>query len=149
LASSISGTPITYAGGGGGGGNSVAPASNTLVGKGGSFPSTAPAQSPAPGGGGNGAHSNQPGFLVAGPGGDNTGGGGGGAAWSDAPGGASLPLVGGSGGKGIVIIRYGDNFGQQAGGGTITTPAGYIVHTFTGDGTFTTNANFRTVFSVN
>jgi hypothetical protein len=29
---------------------------------------------------------------------------------------------------------------QLATGGTITTPSGYVVHTFTGGGTFTTNA---------
>jgi hypothetical protein len=62
---------------------------------------------------------------------------------------AAVPLingapsgVGGAGGDGIVIIRYDDALGQRAGGGTVTTPSGYIVHTFTGNGTFATNADF-------
>jgi hypothetical protein len=57
----------------------------------------------------------------------------------------------GSGGKGIVIIRYSDALGQRATGGTVTTPSGYVVHTFTGDGTFVTNANFggTTSYSIN
>jgi hypothetical protein len=66
-------------------------------------------------------------------------------------GGDSAPKDGGAGGSGIVIVRYSDALGQRAGGGTVTTPSGYIVHTFTGDGTFATNANFggTTTFSIN
>jgi hypothetical protein len=40
-----------------------------------------------------------------------------------------------------VIIRYAG--AQGATGGTITSSPGYTIHTFTGDGTFATNANFR------
>jgi hypothetical protein len=72
--------------------------------------------------------------AAGGAGGENTGGGGGG--------GTDLDGNGGNAGKGIVIIRYTDANGQQAGGGTVTAPSGYIVHTFTGDGTFATNTFF-------
>ena len=39
----------------------------------------------------------------------------------------------------------------SATGGTVTSAGGYTIHTFTGPGTFTTNANFgtATVYSVN
>jgi hypothetical protein len=41
----------------------------------------------------------------------------------------------GSGGSGIVILRY---FGDQRGtGGTVTSSGGYTIHTFTSSGTFT------------
>jgi len=43
---------------------------------------------------------------------------------------------GGSGGSGIVIVRYSGTT-QLATGGTITTSGGYTYHTFTSDGTFT------------
>ena len=43
----------------------------------------------------------------------------------------------GSGGKGIVIIRYSGS--QQAVGGTVTSSGGYTIHTYTGDGTFVSN----------
>ena len=60
------------------------------------------------------------------PGVDNTGGGGGGQ---------GLTPSSGNGGKGIVIIRYSGS--QDAFGGTVTSSGGYTIHTFTGDGTFT------------
>jgi hypothetical protein len=85
---SISGTPTSYAGGGGGAGFSGAP--STTGGTGGT------------GGGGAGG----PGTGGASPGTAgtvNTGGGGGGGAGASPPFGTS---VGGSGGSGIVIIRY-------------------------------------------
>jgi hypothetical protein len=71
----------------------------------------------------------------------NTGGGGGG----------DWPGTGGNGGLGIVIIRYSDANGQRATGGTVTTPSGYVVHTFTGDGTFATNSDFggASTYSIN
>ena len=37
-----------------------------------------------------------------------------------------------------------------AAGGTVTTSPGYTIHTFTGDGTFTTNSTFgNTSYSIN
>jgi hypothetical protein len=61
-----------------------------------------------------------------------------------------VPRTGGAGGKGIVIIRYA-GVTQLATGGTVTTPSGYVVHTFTGDGTFATNSNFggSATYSIN
>jgi len=58
-------------------------------------------------------------------GGTNTGNGGDGAGTSPT----------GSGGSGIVVIRY--TGAQRATGGTITSSGGYTVHTFTTSGTFT------------
>ena len=56
----------------------------------------------------------------------NTGGGGGGSIYNN---------TAGTGGSGIVILRY---LGSQRGtGGTVTTVGSYTVHTFTGSGTFT------------
>jgi hypothetical protein len=43
---------------------------------------------------------------------------------------------GGSGGSGIVIIRYAGTTTKGT-GGTITTAGGYTYHTFTSSGTFT------------
>ena len=73
-------------------------------------------------GGGNGTTSSS---GTATSGAVNTGGGGGGDRTS----------VAGSGGSGVVIVRY--LGGQVATGGTITSSGGYTVHTFTGVGTFT------------
>jgi hypothetical protein len=102
----ISGTVTYYAGGGGGGG--------TLS----SYP--ARAGFGGLGGGGNGGYDT---VGVAGT--VNTGGGGGGGGYS---------LRGGAGGSGLVIISY---FGpQRARGGTITSNAGYTIHTFTSSDTF-------------
>ena len=58
------------------------------------------------------------------------GGGGGGDSYNTA----------GTGGKGIVIIRYNGSSEVKATGGTITQASGYVIHTFTGDGTFRSNA---------
>jgi hypothetical protein len=69
-----------------------------------------------------------PGLPTAGS--TNTGGGGGG----NRSGGAG----GANGGSGIVIIRYSGS--QGATGGTVTTSGANTIHTFTGDGTFTSNA---------
>ena len=71
---------------------------------------------------------------------DNTGGGGGSV---------NYPGPGGSGGKGVVIIRYVG--AQAAGGGTVSSSGEYTVHTFTGDGTFATNSSFgaASTFSIN
>ena len=71
------------------------------------------------------------------PGGDagaNTGGGGGGGSHYNAN------NRGGNGGSGIVIVRYSGP--QKATGGTISTVAGYTIHTFTSSGTFTPYLNW-------
>jgi hypothetical protein len=65
----------------------------------------------------------------------NTGGGGGGGYQAN-------PNFSGTGGSGIVIIRYAG--ARQADGGIVTTQGTNTVHTFTGDGTF---SNFR--YSIN
>ena len=44
----------------------------------------------------------------------------------------------GSGGSGIVIVRYTGS--QLAGGGNYSSSGGYSIHTFTGDGTFRSNS---------
>jgi hypothetical protein len=91
------------------------------------------------GGGGTGAKS-----PVAGTSGTAFTGGGGGATFGYVEG------AGGGGGKGVVIVRY---LGSQAatGGANVTSSGGYTVHTFTGDNTFATNADFggATTFSIN
>ena len=96
--SQISGSAVTYAGGGGAGGNDGAnvPANRSGNGLGG------------PGGGGpGGTFSPYPGTTASRgtPGATNRGAGGGGSA-SDGPGGTNYIYPGGSGGPGIVIVRY-------------------------------------------
>ena len=123
LAVDIAGTTVYY--GGGGGGAPHRTATTLLSGAGGL------------GGGGNGAA----GYLVApGAGAANTGGGGG--ASRSAPGytGATPNLyTGGSGGSGIVVVRYAGD--PMATGGAITagtgSAAGYTIHTFTEAGAHT------------
>jgi hypothetical protein len=44
--------------------------------------------------------------------------------------------AGGSGGSGIVIIRYLGTV-QRATGGTVTISGGYVIHTFTSSSTYT------------
>jgi hypothetical protein len=107
IASSITGSSVTYGGGGGGGGRDTNSGSTSRGGSGGT--------------GGGGAGSGQ-GNATSGT--DGTGGGGGG---SGADG------NGGDGGDGIVIVRY---KGSSAGtGGTVSSgtgsAAGYTLHTFT------------------
>jgi hypothetical protein len=84
----------------------------------------------AGGGGSSNSQTNTPG----GDAGANTGGGGGGGSHYN------LNNRGGNGGSGIVIVRYSGP--QKATGGTITTVAGYTIHTFTSSGTFTPNSNW-------
>ncbi len=111
IASSISGSVVTYAGGGGGGGlNSGGSTSNTSGGAGGV------------GGGGNGYTYFT--STAATSGSSNTGGGGGGGGYQAA----------GAGGSGIVVVRYPGNV-QFYTGGTVTYSNGYIVHNFTSSGT--------------
>lgn len=86
------------------------------------------------GGGGNGGLGGEGGGAAGGAAGNpganataNTGGGGGG--------GATGTQAGGNGGSGRVIITYLTGT-VTATGGTITTNAGYTIHTFTSNGTF-------------
>ena len=113
-----------YAGGGGGGGANSGSIANT-----GSLGGI--------GGGGNGGW-NVPGtsraFDSTGSNGQtNTGGGAGGS-------GAEYEGVGANGGSGIVVIRYPEYISGAtiATGGVITSASGYIYHTFTSSGNFTT-----------
>jgi hypothetical protein len=106
ITSSISGSPVGYAGGGGGGGGT----------SGGSASS----------GGGVGATDQGNGASGA----PNSGGGGGGARDK-----INVAKTGGSGGSGIVIIRYPVGT-LTATGGAITTAGGYTIHSFTSSGTF-------------
>jgi len=113
--SSISGTATYYAGGGGGGGISLG---NPTPGTGGN------------GGGGNGANSTTTGF----DGSANTGGGGGGSGYSGGW------VAGGTGGSGVVFIRYADTFNaatSTTGSPTITVAGGYRVYKFTSSGSIT------------
>ena len=108
-----------FAGGGGGGGGGV-PSYNDAVG--------------GLGGGGDGCYSGDNPLGSGENGQNNTGGCGGG--------GYGSPNTGSNGGKGVVIIRYANNGSNTATGGTITTTPSYVIHTFTGDSTFATNADF-------
>jgi hypothetical protein len=110
----ISGTSTYYAGGGGGGGYVSPVTSSGGLGGGGA------------GGGNIGAGASS----ASGQNGTaNTGGGGG------SNGNAGDSLITGTGGSGIVIVRYPGL--PAATGGTITYLNGYTIHTFTTSGTFT------------
>lgn len=141
LASSISGSSVTYASGGGTGGYAANPGAVAVTGGGGY------------GGGANTTNN-------GGAGTPNTGGGGGGAR------GNSTGGIGGTGGSGVVIIRY-PTGSLTATGGTVTTSGSDTIHTFTSSGTFevtaiqnlytcpndtscfvTVNGNVRSSFSV-
>jgi hypothetical protein len=112
VAVSITESSIYYAGGGGGG----------ALGLGGGTAITA-----NKGGAGN---SGNPG----GSGTSNTGGGGGSA--GRLTGGSA---AGGSGGSGVVIIRYADTYpaATTTGSPTVTVTGGYRIYTFTGSGSIT------------
>lgn len=75
----------------------------------------------------------------------NTGGGGGGTGYSGYGGGGTSA----AGGSGVVIVRYAGP--QRATGGTITSVAGYTIHTFTsvGSTTFTPNATWYDISGFN
>jgi len=107
--SNVNGTPTYRAGGGGGG------AINTY--------GAATAGSGGLGGGGNGSTTTNGSDGTV-----NTGGGGGGPVGDGS-------ALGGTGGSGVVIIRYLGT--PRATGGTITQNGGYTIHTFTSSGTFT------------
>jgi len=108
VATSITGSSVTYAGGGGAGGD------GTTFGTGGS------------GGGGNGG-STASATGNGNPGTANLGGGGGGGD------GAGTTRNGGQGGSGVVIISYVG--AQQFGGGIVTSSGSSTIHTFTTSGT--------------
>jgi hypothetical protein len=131
------------AGGGGGGAGSVGQAapSSSAGGNGGSGVSSSingSATTRAGGGGGGGLSSSGSasggggaGAASTSSGGSNgtanTGGGGGGS--------NNHSALSGSGGSGLVIVRY---LGSQRGtGGTVTSSGGYTIHTFTSSGTYT------------
>ncbi len=108
---SISGTATYYAGGGGGGCSR----------------SNAPLATGGVGGGGNAAFT-----VVAQSGTANTGGGGGGA--------GSGSYLGGSGGSGIVILRYPDTYAaatSTTGSPTYTNTGGWHIYQFTASGSIT------------
>lgn len=108
LASSISGSSVTYAGGGGGSGYDTSPGA-------------------AGGSGGGGAGANAGTSVGGGNGTANLGGGGGGGHQTN------NSTNGGNGGSGIVIISYAG--AQQFGGGIVTSVGGNTIHTFLTSGT--------------
>ena len=124
-------SPYYFAGGGGGSGYSGDGGNGGIGGGGGGSASNGNIGSAGAGGinvGSNGsAGANAPGGNA----GANTGGGGGGGSHYNSN------NKGGEGGSGIVIVRYSGP--QKATGGTISTVAGYTIHTFTSSGTFTPN----------
>lgn len=115
-ASSISGAPVTYAGGGGGGSYNTG-VNTTTPGVGGT------------GGGGTGGYNN--GSVVAATAGSAPGAGGGGSGGQ-----AVSQSNAGSGADGIVIISY-PTGSLTATGGSITTSGGNTIHSFTAAGTST------------
>ena len=128
-------SPYYFAGGGGGGGYSINGGNGGVGGGGGGAVGITTGgaglnNGAAGGGGSTGGNPCTPG----GNGGANTGGGGGGGSHYNAN------NKGGDGGSGIVIVRYSGP--QKATGGTISTVAGYTIHTFTSSGTFTPYLNW-------
>jgi hypothetical protein len=110
--SNISGTPVAYAGGGGGG----AWQNSSQI---------------APGGIGGGGNAGYYGVTTIYNGTTNTGGGGGGA---------YTVAYSGTGGSGIVIIRYPSTYNLPAsvtGTYTTTVVAGYRIYSWTGSGSIT------------
>ena len=126
----------TSSGGGAGAGGNGSTGTNTAAGDGGiGIISTITGNITYYAGGGGGANSNN---LIQGVGG--LGGGGAGAYSGTATSGTALTgggggagalstSIGGSGGKGIVIVRYLGS--QKATGGIVTSSGGYTIHTFT------------------
>lgn len=122
----ITGTMLYYGGGGGGGAYYNGYAGNGGIGGGGAGSCTGGVGVAIGGGsalnsGGNGTPSPGNGNAAGGNGGDNTGGGGGGGAWN-------LGL-GGTGGSGVIVVRY--PLPVRATGGTITIVGNYAIHMFT------------------
>lgn len=130
--------PGSTAGVGGAGASDII-TGTTRAGGGGAVASTNPLSgsigfpgSGGSGGGGPGVAPNAPPPGATGTSGTANYGGGGGAAGNFYTG----NIVAGSGGSGIVLIRYPNAGGQRATGGTVTNVGGYYIHTFTGSGTF-------------
>ena len=127
-------SPYYFAGGGGGSGHSGDGGNGGMGGGGGGAAANGNIGSAGAGGinvGSNGSSgSNAPGGNA----GANTGGGGGGSSHYN------VNNKGGDGGSGIVIVRYSGP--QKATGGTISTVAGYTIHTFTSSGSFTPYLNW-------
>lgn len=118
LANAITGSSVTYAGGGGGSAYITGGYNNGSGGTGG-------------GGGGNAANS------AAGVNGTNNLGGGGGATGGDSLYGIN---TGGSGGSGVVVIRYANTFPDAystTGSPTLTNTGGYKIYKWTGSGSIT------------
>jgi hypothetical protein len=130
IVSSILGVPYYFGGGGGGGNytNGSRPGNGGLGGGGGGSSNTANVSGVGGGSainntsGGNGSATGDPNNL-GGNGAANSGGGGGGNGHYG---------LSGSGGSGIVIVRYPGP--QKAIGGTVTSVGGYTIHTFTTTG---------------
>jgi hypothetical protein len=113
VASSITGTSVTYGGGGGGGGDQRSGVTGAAGGS----------------GGGGAGHYNGGTAGTA-----NTGGGGGGGGYN-----GSTPTNGAAGGSGVVIIRIltADYSGTTTGSPTVTTDGAFTVVKFTASGTYT------------
>lgn len=127
-------SPYYFAGGGGGSGYSGDGGNGGIGGGGGGSASNGNIGLAGTGGiniGSNGSSGNN---APGGNAGANTGGGGGGGSHYNSN------NKGGDGGSGIVIVRYSGP--QKATGGTVSTVAGYTIHTFTSSGTFTPNSNW-------
>ena len=127
-------SPYYFAGGGGGSGYSGDGGNGGIGGGGGGSASNGNIGLAGTGGinvGSNGSSGNN---APGGNAGANTGGGGGGGSHYNSN------NKGGDGGSGIVIVRYSGP--QKATGGTISTVAGYTIHTFTSSGTFTPYLNW-------
>jgi len=133
-------SPYYFGGGGGGSAYSVSPGGNGGIGGGGggAVGITTGGAGLNNGSGGGGGSPNTQTNTPGGDAGTNTGGGGGGGSHYQ-----STNNKGGNGGSGIVIVRYSGP--QKATGGTITTVAGYTIHTFTSSGTFTPFLNWYDV----
>lgn len=124
--SSISGSDTNYAAGGGGAGVQVADSDGEEPWDGVEISAGAAGGSSAAGG-----YSPAYGGTTSAP--SNRGGGGGGS--SDSTWNGSAWIYGGTGGSGLVVLRYAGV--PKATGGTITQVGGYAIHSFTTGGTFT------------